>query len=55
MCNCVRDGSRSSGIALQEEVSNHSELRRGKKKADVVSVREKASPRRQVRIKEMKR
>jgi hypothetical protein len=37
----MKDGSRSSGTALQEEVSNHSELRWSK--AKVVSVREKVS------------
>jgi hypothetical protein len=37
----MRDGSRSSEAALQEEASNHSKLRRTK--AGVVSVREKVS------------
>jgi hypothetical protein len=37
--NCIRDGGRPSGAALQEEASNHSKLRWSK--AKVVSVREK--------------
>ncbi len=41
MCNCIRDGSRPSEAALQEEASNYSKLRWSK--ARVVSVREKVS------------
>ena len=37
--NCARDGGRSSGVALQGEVSNHRMLRRSR--AGVVSVAEK--------------
>lgn len=39
MRNCIRDGSRSSEAALQEEAPNHSKLLWSK--AKVVSVREK--------------
>ena len=41
MCNYTRDGSRSSEVALQGVISNHSKLRWSK--ARVVSVREKVS------------
>lgn len=41
MRNYIRDGSRSSEAALQEEASNHSKLRW--LRAKVVSVREKVS------------
>ena len=38
--NCRKDGGRSLGIALQEEMPNH--LKRLRPKALVVSVKEKA-------------
>ena len=41
ICNCINDGSRSTAIAIQVEVANHSKVLYSKDM--VLSVREKAT------------
>ena len=41
ICNCINDGSRSTAIAIQVEVANHSKVLYSK--GMVLSVREKAT------------
>ena len=40
ICNCINDGSRSTAIAIQVEIANHSKVLYSK--GMVLSVREKA-------------